>query len=145
VTGPGHAGAPRVGRVLETGLYVADPARAAAFYVDVLGLRVIAEGERLTALDAGGGSVLLLFRRGATDVWADLPEGRIPPHGADGPSHFAFAIDAGELDAWRSRLRAHGVEVESEVAWPRGGRSLYFRDPDGHSLELATPGVWETY
>jgi catechol 2,3-dioxygenase-like lactoylglutathione lyase family enzyme len=31
------------------------------------------------------------------------------------------------------------------VGWPRGGRSVYFRDPDGHSVELATPGLWETY
>jgi catechol 2,3-dioxygenase-like lactoylglutathione lyase family enzyme len=130
---------------LETGLYVSDPERSAAFYVDALGLRVIATGDRLTALDAGEGSVLLLFKRGATDVWADLPEGRIPPHGAEGPSHFAFAIAAAAVDAWRARLVAHGVTIESEVAWPRGGRSLYFRDPDGHSVELATPGLWETY
>ena len=136
---------PRIRRVVETGLYVDDPARSAAFYVEVLGLRAIAEGERLTALDAGGGTVLLLFRRGATDVWADLPEGRIPPHGAEGPSHFAFAIDVDAVAWWRDRLAAHGVEVESEVTWPRGGVSLYFRDPDGHSVELATPGVWETY
>ncbi len=142
---PADDSSPRIRRVVETGLYVSDPERSSAFYVDALGLRVIAAGDRLTALDAGEGSVLLLFKRGATDVWADLPEGRIPPHGAEGPSHFAFAIGADDLEAWRTRLAARGVEIESEVAWPRGGRSLYFRDPDGHSVELATPGVWETY
>lgn len=139
-----EGGAPAIRHVLETGIYVDDPERSSAFYVETLGLRVIARGDRLVALDAGGGSVLLLFRRGATWAWADTPQGRVPPHGAEGPSHFAFAIDAEALSAWRKRLQDLGVAVESEVRWPRGGRSLYFRDPDGHSVELATPGLWET-
>jgi len=31
------------------------------------------------------------------------------------------------------------------VKWSRGGESLYFRDPDDHLVELATPGIWATY
>jgi catechol 2,3-dioxygenase-like lactoylglutathione lyase family enzyme len=42
-------------------------------------------------------------------------------------------------------LAEHGVGIESEVQWDLGGTSLYFRDPDGHSVELATPGVWPIY
>jgi catechol 2,3-dioxygenase-like lactoylglutathione lyase family enzyme len=37
------------------------------------------------------------------------------------------------------------VPVESEVSWPQGGRSLYFLDPDGMVVELATPGLWRNY
>jgi len=136
---------PRIRRVLETALYVDDLERAAGFYVEVLGLRVMAKGSRLVALDAGAGTVLLLFRRGATAGGARTPGGWIPPHDGRGPAHFALAIDADELGAWRARLEAHGVEVDGEVVWPRGGTSLYFRDPDGHSVEVVTPGVWPVY
>jgi catechol 2,3-dioxygenase-like lactoylglutathione lyase family enzyme len=27
----------------------------------------------------------------------------------------------------------------------RGGHSIYFSDPDGRSVELATPGIWPCY
>jgi catechol 2,3-dioxygenase-like lactoylglutathione lyase family enzyme len=59
--------------------------------------------------------------------------------------HVGFAIAAEELSSWEARLAAHGVAIESRARWTRGGRSVYFRDPDGHSLELVTPGTWETY
>ena len=42
-------------------------------------------------------------------------------------------------------LGEQGVAIESKVEWPRGGASLYFRDPDGHLVELITPGCWEVY
>ncbi len=35
--------------------------------------------------------------------------------------------------------------IEGATSWSRGGRSIYFRDPDGHLLELATPGLWSVY
>jgi catechol 2,3-dioxygenase-like lactoylglutathione lyase family enzyme len=132
-------------RVVETALYVDDMDRAVAFYRDVLGLRVMGPGERLTAIDAGAGTVLLLFLRGATASGFDFPGGRIPPHDGAGPAHLALGVDAADLDAWERHLAAHGVEIESRTRWNRGGRSLYFRDPDGHSVELVTPGTWETY
>jgi catechol 2,3-dioxygenase-like lactoylglutathione lyase family enzyme len=88
---------------------------------------------------------LLLFRKGSTTETAVLPGGTIPPHDGSGRIHLAFAIPATELDPWRKRLQAHGVLIEGEVKWPRGGTSLYFRDPDGHLVELATPGLWSTY
>ena len=139
------AKAPRVARILETPLYVDDVERAASFYERTLGLRRMATGERLIPMDAGTGSVLLLFRRGATATESSFDGGSIPPHDGRGRSHFAFAVGAGDLDAWRARLEAEGVEIESEVHWERGGTSLYFRDPDGHSVELASPGVWPIY
>ena len=136
---------PVIARVLETALYVDDLARAVGFYRDVLGLRALAEGPRLAAMDAGAQTVLLLFLRGATASGADMPAGWIPPHDGAGPIHVAFAISASELSAWEERLTRHGVAIESRIDWEEGGRSIYFRDPDGHSVELATPGVWPTY
>ena len=71
--------------------------------------------------------------------------GTIPAHDGSGRLHVAFSIDAENLDAWEKRLRQHGLKIESTVRWPRGGTSLYVRDPDGHLVELATPGIWEVY
>ncbi len=136
---------PQIKRVLETALYVDDLGESARFYEAVLGLTAISRGDRLVALDAGEGTVLLLFRRGAMTGGASFAGGRIPPHDGEGRTHFAFAVAAGELDRWRGHLGQSGVEIESEVTWDRGGTSLYFRDPSGHSIELATPGVWEVY
>ena len=50
--------------------------------------------------------------------------------------------DARREEAWRERLREYRVAIEHEEAWPRGGHSLYFRDPAGNSVELITPGLW---
>jgi catechol 2,3-dioxygenase-like lactoylglutathione lyase family enzyme len=136
---------PRVSGVLETALYVDDVARSRAFYTRLFSFPVLTEDDRLCALDVAGRAVLLLFRKGATTETIQIPGGAIPPHDGDGNLHCAFAIPAGDLEAWADRLRTGGIEIESRVTWPRGGISLYFRDPDGHLVELATPGVWATY
>lgn len=138
-------GAPPLRGVLETALYVADLDRARRFYETVLGLTALFADARLAAYDIGGRSVLLLFRRGASTDPVQLPSGVIPPHDGSGRQHIAFAIDAATLDAWRSRFSGTDVAIEGEANWPRGGRSLYFRDPDGHLLELVTPGLWTIY
>ena len=140
-----HKLVPKIKRILETALYVDDLEESVRFYEGVMGLKAISRGDRLVALDAGEGTVLLLFQRGATMAGASFPGGRIPPHDGAGPAHFAFAVAAEDLDLWRVHLAGSDVEIESEVKWDRGGASLYFRDPDGHSVELATPGVWEIY
>jgi|SRR5687768_759073 len=137
--------APALGRVVETALYVADLARARGFYVNVLGASILLDSPRLLALDVHRESVLLLFQRGATLSPLETPGGMVPSHGADGVQHLAFAIAAGDLSAWAAHLEAAGVAIESRVRWPRGGESLYVRDPDGHSVELITPGLWATY
>lgn len=136
---------PAIRHLLETALYVDDMERAVAFYRVILGLDLLEGWDRGSVLAAGPEQVLLLFRRGATVNGADTPAGRIPPHDGAGPVHVAFAIDAASLPSWEEHLAAHGVAIESRIDWRRGGRSLYFRDPDGHSVELATPGVWAVY
>ncbi|MFM9269260.1 VOC family protein [Halomonas elongata] len=138
---------PRLDGVLETALYVTDMVRSRAFFEEVMGLSTFTADQRFTAYDAGGGTVLLLFLEGATRDTVVLPDemGTIPPHDGSGRTHMAFAIGAEALAEWERRLTSHGIEIEGRTHWPRGGESLYFRDPDGHLLELATPGVWPTY
>jgi len=136
---------PHLNGVLETVLYVDDVDRACAFYQGTLGLACIYSDQRLHAYDVGGRGVLLLFRRGQSLQTVRLPGGTIPPHDGHGPVHVAFSISADELAAWEERLRAAGIAIEGRTKWPRGGDSIYFRDPDGHLLELATPGLWVGY
>ena len=133
---------PRIAGLLETALYVDDMARSVTFFRDVLGLAPMIESDRLTAFDAGHGGVLLVFARGQSGDDVTIPGGVIPGHDGSGPLHMAFAIAADSCDAWRDHLIASGVTVTHEVTWPAGGVSLYFNDPDGHVLELATPGLW---
>lgn len=133
--------------VVESILYTDDLAQSVAFYRDVLGL-VPMKGDpsRFQALDAGAGRVLLLFKRGATLTAQPVPTGgSIPPHDGSGPQHIAFGIAVADYESWLARLTERGVAVESEARWERGGRSIYFRDPDQHLLELVTPGIWPNY
>lgn len=136
---------PKLDGVLETALYVDDLERAAHFYETVLALPVLTADSRFRAYDAGARSVLLLFQRGATLETVSMPGGTIPPHDGRGPLHVAFAVAADALAGWEERLGAHGIEIEGRTDWKRGGHSVYFRDPDGHLLELATPGLWAIY
>lgn len=134
----------RVRRVLETVLYCDDLARSAAFYQTLLNVEPMLTGDRLVALDAGEGTVLLLFQRGNSGP-LDTSGGLVPGHDGGGPVHLAFAIDADAMAAWEARLAELGVAIESRVRWDRGGQSLYFRDPENRSVELATPGIWPAY
>jgi catechol 2,3-dioxygenase-like lactoylglutathione lyase family enzyme len=136
---------PKLGRVIETSLYVDDLDRAARFYEQVLELPVLTGDARFCAYDVGGMSVLLVFRRGATLETVHLPGGTIPPHDGHGPLHIALAIETDDLAAWETRLGEHGVAIEGRTDWPRGGHSIYFRDPDNHLVELVTPGTWRIY
>jgi len=136
---------PKLDGVLETALYVDDMARARRFYTETLGLSPIFEDARLCAFAVGNRSVLLLFLRGSARETVVMPGGTIPPHDGSGPLHIAFAIGADELAEWEERLRQHDVAIEGRTQWKRGGHSVYFRDPDGHLLELATPGLWTIY
>jgi catechol 2,3-dioxygenase-like lactoylglutathione lyase family enzyme len=131
--------------VLETVLYVDAFERACPFYEQVLGLNSIYRDERLCAYDVGTRGVLLLFLRGHSLQTIRLPGGTIPPHDGSGPLHIAFSIAADALAAWEAKLADAGIAIEGRIKWPRGGESIYFRDPDGHLVELATPGLWPGY
>jgi catechol 2,3-dioxygenase-like lactoylglutathione lyase family enzyme len=136
---------PTIDGVLETALYVDDLERAVRFYTDVVELELLYRDSRMCAFSVGGRSVLLLFPRGGSLTTVHMPGGTIPPHDGSGPLHIAFAIPKTELSQWEERLRANKIEIEGRTVWKRGGESIYFRDPDGHLLELATPGLWAIY
>lgn len=127
---------PNIDGILETALYVDDLDRSARFYQKIFGFDVIVRDDRLYALGIACRQILLLCKKTAS---AQLPMGA---HDGDGRLHLAFAIHAAELPAWEAWLAEHGMEVEERRTWDHGGQSLYFRDPDGHLLEVATPGVW---
>jgi len=130
---------PRLNGILETSLYVDDVDRSVRFYQSLFGFEVIYSGARLTALAVREHQILLLFKKRGS---ADIPS---IPHDGDGQLHVAFAIPAEDLAAWEAQLTANGVAVVQKTAWERGGHSLYFRDPDQHLIELATPGLWSNY
>ena len=134
----------KIRRILETALYCDDLARTARFYETLLDVSPMLSGDRLVALDAGEGTVLLLFQRGNSGPLA-TDGGLVPGHDGAGPVHLAFAIGRDDLRGWERRLGELGIAIESRVTWERGGESIYFRDPENRSVELATPGIWSTY
>jgi len=136
---------PELRGIKETCLYVSDLKRAVAFYEQVLALRRMAGDERFCALSVADNHVLLLFKQGASIEPMSVPGGTIPAHDGNGPMHVGFAVPPESLAEWEEVLAQNGVPIESRVTWARGGKSIYFRDPDQHALELLTPGVWPIY
>ena len=130
---------PKTEGILESSLYVDDVARSAEFYGKLFGFPAISDfGGRGCALQAGDRQVLLLFKKGGSLAIES-------PHDGDGELHIAFAIPGSELANWEAWLAKNGIAVEEKRAWESGGHSLYFRDPDRHLIEVATPGVWSLY
>jgi len=126
----------RITGILETVLYVADIDRAEQFYRDIMALKPIGKDPGRHAFFRVGSGVLLLFRAEKTRRSAS-----VPPHGAEGEIHVCFTIAPRELDSWKARIREHHIPIEKEAEWP-GGRSFYFRDPNGNLLELANADIW---
>jgi catechol 2,3-dioxygenase-like lactoylglutathione lyase family enzyme len=128
----------RIGGVYETALYGRPVGGLAAFYRETLGLRQVQKlGETGVAFRLDDGGVLLLFEP-ERESRPDAP----PAHGATGPGHVAFTVAPGDLARWVDALRARGIELEHEQDWGAGGRSIYFRDPAGNSIELIEGEAW---
>jgi len=135
--------------ILESALYVADLDAAERFYAEVLGLERIAKVDGRHMFFECGRGVLLLFNAEATRQ-QPLPGAPypIPGHGAVGAGHLCFAASADEIERWKAHLTDKGIAIEADFVWPpkpgqeRGGRSIYFRDPSGNSLEFAEPKIW---
>lgn len=137
----------RPSSILETVLYAADLDAARAFYEQIMGLAFYSEvpGRHVFfKLDRG---MLLIFNPDVTAIAPKPGALPVPPHGAHGPGHVCFAASSAEIDAWKAHLTAHGITIESEFVWPnrdiaKQGRSIYFRDPAGNSVEIAEPRIW---
>lgn len=130
---------PNTDGILESSLYATDVAGSARFYEKIFGFQTISDfGERGCAMKAGARQVLLLFKKGGS---RDI----VSPHDGDSELHIAFAIAAADLSRWEAWLAENGIAVEEKREWELGGCSLYFRDPDRHLIEVATPGVWSIY
>lgn len=138
-------------RLLEVFLVVGDLPRACRFYGKTLALEPYGEpSDRGCLFHLPGGQLLGLVDGGVAAESNRTPGGRIPAVVQRGgprvsSAHLAFAVAPEQIDGWRDRLESEGVTVLTEVGWEKGGRSLYFRDPDGHLLEIVSPGVWDFY
>jgi len=129
--------------ILETALYVDDLEAAERFYSQVFGLQKIFSVPGRQLVFRCQESILLIFNPKHTErERVVINNGAIPLHGAHGAGHMAFRVAKADLESWRKHFRAVGVVIESEVSWPNGAHSIYFRDPAGNSLELATPDMW---
>lgn len=128
-----------VERIYETVVYGNDLDVMAEFYADVLRLRLVdGPDEVLAAFRVPTGGVLLVFDPSHSSV-----AGRaVPSHGAIGAGHIAFAVPSGALELWRKRFTELGIDIEQDIAWDSGGRSLYVRDPAGNSVELTEDELW---
>jgi catechol 2,3-dioxygenase-like lactoylglutathione lyase family enzyme len=125
--------------VLETILYGGDIPALTSFYADTLGLRSIGGVDDLGAsFRLPDGGVLLVF----DPALAARPDRLVPSHGSIGPGHVAFTVPHGTLGRWADDLRARGLEIEQDLDWGEGSRSIYVRDPAGNSVEPVDGDPW---
>ncbi|MDB5522487.1 MAG: glyoxalase/bleomycin resistance protein/dioxygenase family protein [Rhizobium sp.] len=129
-------------QILESALYVDDLDAAEAFYEKILGLEKITRAGNRHVFFRCGPGVLLIFNPAATVIAPAGGQLQVPPHGTRGAGHLCFRATSDEIGEWAARLTADGVDIESVVEWPGGGRSIYFRDPAGNSLEFAEARIW---
>jgi len=140
MTNPANTPRPSVHGILETALYVEDLQRSAAFYEELFGFDRILDSERLVTLRVSTDQVLLLFRRGSAGALDDSA-GIEADHDGRGRLHLAFRIEPADADGWMELLESRNLDV-GRKEWPQGGSSLFFRDPDGHLVELAPAAIW---
>ena len=133
---------PKVNGISETALYVDSVNRSVRFYKTLFNFEVMGVEERMASMNIKRGQVLLLFKKGASVEATKTDGGIIPPSDGKGELHLAFSVTKPELDKWEKWLLENNIQIESRVRWEKGGESIYFRDPDKHSIELASPVIW---
>jgi len=128
--------------VLETTIYAENLEQAKAFYGGLLGLEEVTAKEGCHVFYRCGTTIVLIFDPAITKsqtLDAHLP---VPPHGTSGATHICFSAPGRQVDEWKALLQKNDIPIESEITWPNGARSVYFRDPAGNSLEFAQPRLW---
>jgi len=135
----------KINGILETSLYADDLDEALTFYREIIGLELVQKSEKRHLFFRCGSGMLLIFNARTTRCIESIVDGKtVPFHGTEGAGHVAFSVLPGDLAGWRQKLKDRRIEIESEIEWPTGGRSVYFRDPAGNSLEITTPSIWES-
>ena len=130
--------------ILETCIYVDDLAAAERFYSNLPGLEFVSKEEGRHLFYRCNQNMLLLFNPEHTaNEQTDINGDPIPLHGTVGGGHIAFSVNGEQIDQWKDFLAANQIEIESEVTWPQGSVSLYFRDPAGNSLEVVSRALWD--
>lgn len=117
-------------QLLEFHLEVSDLDQSIEFYTTIL------EYNRQIDFADGKASVLVLEDGSAFGLWKKGKQGLFGGRGGE-HVHFAFKIDPDDYDSYRRKLENLGTEV-MEHDWPKGHRSLYFFDRDGHQGEFMT-------
>ena len=129
----------KLNKILETALYVKDLAKAENFYCGILGLEKVSSTPNRDLFLRFGESMLLLFNPEQTEI----DGGIVPTHGSIGRGHMAFAVPKSELTGWASLLHKNGIAIEKNVEWDERDMSIYFRDPSGNSIELASETLYD--
>jgi catechol 2,3-dioxygenase-like lactoylglutathione lyase family enzyme len=134
----------KIKRVIETCIYAENLDRVEEFYGNTLGLEQISKESGRHIFYKCGTGMLLIFNPDHTSTEQTYVNGSpVPLHGAKGPGHLAFEVEHSEIPGWKKRLQDASIEIESQITWPNGFVSIYFRDPAGNSIELVAAGLWE--
>lgn len=128
----------KITQIKETCLYVQNLSITKEFYNLKLDLPVISSVDNRHIFFRAGSSVLLCFNPEATKAEANLP-----PHFAYGFQHIAFEVGVAEYQPWLKKIENAGIEIIHLQEWKKGLQSFYFKDPDGHVLEIVPEGIWE--
>jgi len=152
---------------------VKDVGASTEFYKKVFNLEPFLDTPRMSGFSFSH-TTLLLFQLGATAANSPMPDNRgtIPGHGPTGnildllvpkeaslspsadnslPSaslnqHFCLAVQSpDDVRAWEKWFDEKDVKILGNVDWQRGGRSVYFADPDGNVGEVGSRGIWAHY
>lgn len=125
-------------QIKETCLYVADLDRSEYFYSQVIGLPLFQKVSQRHLFYRVGSSVLLLFNPEVTSQ-----DTKLPTHFAYGNSHIALEVPRADYISVKKELMEKGISILQEQPWKEGQFSFYFRDPDGHLLEIIPDGLWD--
>lgn len=133
----------KISGITETSIYAENLDEAREFYKMLPGLELIAEEQGRHLFFKCGSRMLLIFNPKHTSIeQTDVDGQMVPLHGSRGATHIAFSIQNEDLEKWRDFFKKNSIPIESEITWPNGITSLYFRDPAGNSLEVVSPELW---
>ncbi len=104
------------------GLKVSNLEKSRKFYHEILGLKSGTKGPA-TAFVPLGSDILVLYEAGA----------------GTSDFHFGFRLDSpSQVDEWKNWLRSNNIRIYDDITGEDHPRSIKFRDPDGHWIEIAS-------